>query len=88
MLIPGNDPGGRLGRGPLEFTVYIGNENTERPLLIARRMVEELHIGRAEFGVDALTGGCEVRIYHDPETLGRVRAYLQEKGILHDISVL
>jgi hypothetical protein len=78
------------GRGPVEITVFIPDENDgpRTPLQIAREMVESLHIGRAEFGVDLLTTGCEVRMYYEPAILDGIRAFLRENCIIHDISLL
>ena len=73
-----------------EMIVLISYENRFQeggtPEAVGREMVQALGIGRAEYGVDLFTGGCEVRIPYDERLLGAVRAWLAERGILHDIS--
>lgn len=71
-----------------EIVVFFSYDNPRPPAEIAQEMVQELRIGRAERGVDLLMGGVEVRLYFDADLLTQVRAYLSERGILHDISLL
>ena len=47
-----------------------------------------LEVGRVELGVDALTGGVELRVFYDDTLLRRIREYLIEQGVAFDISLL
>ncbi len=73
-----------------EMIVFISYENEfpddATPEETGRALVQALGIERAEYGVDLMTGGCEVRIPYDERLLADVRAWLAERGILHDIS--
>jgi hypothetical protein len=73
---------------PREIVVFFPNENEQPPMTLARALMEALHVGRAEIGVDALTGGVEVRLYYDPAVLEAARAWLDNSGVVHDISFL
>lgn len=69
-----------------EMIVFISYENPGSAEALGREMVLALQIPRAEYGVDIFTGGCEVRLDHDESLLTRIRAWLTERGIIHDIS--
>jgi hypothetical protein len=71
-----------------EIVVFISYENAERPRQLAEAMLAELKLAYLALGVDALTGGCELRLYYHKETLRVVRQYLEQHQILHDISYL
>jgi hypothetical protein len=73
-----------------EMIVFISYENEfpegGTPEETGRDLVQALGIERAEYGVDLMTGGCEVRIPYDEGHLANIRAWLAERNILHDIS--
>ena len=75
-----------------EMIVFISYENEfadgGAPESVGREMVQALEIERAEYGVDLFTGGCEVRIPYDENVLGEIRAWLEERAILNDISFI
>ena len=71
---------------PKELVVFLSYDNAERPRLLAERLLTDLKLPYIALGVDALTSGCELRLYYHPETLKEVRAYLTELKIQHDIS--
>ena len=74
--------------GLKEIVVFFSYENAERPRQLAEAMLVELKLAHLALGVDALTGGCELRLYYHKETLQQVREYLAQHDILHDISYL
>ena len=74
--------------GLKEIVVFFSYENAERPRQLAEAMLAELKIPHLALGVDALTSGCELRLYYHKETLQLVRGYLQRHQVLHDISYL
>ena len=71
---------------PREMVVFISYENEGSPEQMARQMVEALHIGRAEYGVDLFTGGCEVRIGFDRALLEDIYRWLVAQKIRFDFS--
>lgn len=71
---------------PKELHIYLPNDNKRAPMELARELVAALDAGWAEFGVDALTGGVEVRLYYNVEVLRQARAFLEEQGAIFDIS--
>ena len=73
---------------PQELVVFFSYDNAERPRQLAERLVADLKLPYLALGVDALTGGCELRLYYHPETLKDVKAYLEKRKILHDITTL
>lgn len=73
---------------PKELVVFFSYDNAERPRPLAERLLADLRLPHLALGIDALTGGCELRLYYHPETLKEVRTYLTERQILHDISTL
>jgi len=73
---------------PQEIVVFFSYDNRERPRKLAETMLAALKLSHLALGVDALTGGCELRLYYHTETLKQVRAYLNHHQILHDISYL
>jgi hypothetical protein len=75
-----------MATGAVEMVVFISYENPRSPEATAREMVDALQIERAEFGVDLLTGGCEVRLIYHPDRLAEVRRWLLEHNVIHDIS--
>ena len=77
--------GGR--RGPYEIVVFIAPDN-DGPLSLARQLRETVSAGRAEIGIDALTGGVEVRFYYEPQVLAAARQWLRDNQIVHDINLL
>lgn len=74
--------------GLKEIVVFFSYENEERPRQLAEKMLAELKLASLALGVDALTGGCELRLYYHKETLDQVRTYLVQQQVLHDISYL
>lgn len=72
---------------PKELVVFLSYDNAERPRLLAERLLSDLKLSCIALGVDALTSGCELRLYYHPETLNEVRAYLREHQIQHAISI-
>ncbi|WP_309718276.1 hypothetical protein [Armatimonas sp.] len=74
--------------GLKEIVVFLSYENEERPRQLAEAMLTELKLPYLALGVDALTSGCELRLYYHKETLASVRAYLDRHQILHDITYL
>ena len=70
--------------------IFISYENEfpdgGTPEETGRALVQALGIARAEYGVDLMTGGCEVRIPYNANLLADIRAWLGERAILHDIS--
>lgn len=73
---------------PREIVVFFSYDNVERPRRLAEALLGALRLPHLALGVDALTGGCELRLYYHKETLAQVRAYLESNRILHDISFL
>lgn len=71
-----------------EIVVFFSYENEKRPQQLAEAMLAALKIPHLALGVDALTSGCELRLYYHKETLELVRQYLRRHQILHDISYL
>lgn len=78
----------RTAAPPREMVVFVSYENEGVPEQIARQMVQDLHIGRAEYGVDLFTGGCEVRLGFDRALLEEVYAYLRGRNLRFDFSYL
>ena len=74
--------------GIKEIVVFFSYENQERPRQLAEAMLAELKLPYLALGVDALTRGCELRLYYHKETLAAVRTYLARHQILHDITYL
>lgn len=74
---------------PRLMMVFVSYENPS-PEALAQQMMADLQIqpGAAAVGVDLLTGGCEVRLYYDPLLLAHIRAYCDERNIVHDVSFL
>jgi hypothetical protein len=71
-----------------ELVVFFSYDNTERPRKLAEAMLAALGLPHLALGVDALTGGCELRLYYHKETLQRVLQYLRQHQILSDINYL
>lgn len=71
-----------------ELVVFFSYENEERPRRLAEAMLSELKIPHLALGVDALTGGCELRLYYHKETLGLVQEYFCRNAIVHNITYL
>ncbi|MBB6048254.1 hypothetical protein [Armatimonas rosea] len=71
-----------------EVVVFFSYDNPTRPRRLAEVMLAELKLPHLALGVDALTGGCELRLYYHKETLAQVQAYLHQRKIIHDISYL
>jgi hypothetical protein len=71
-----------------EIVVFFSYENEERPRQLAETMLMELKLAHLALGVDALTGGCELRLYYHQETLKRVQDYLARHRIVSDITYL
>ena len=74
--------------GIKEIVVFFSYENAKRPRELADAMLAELKIPYLAQGVDALTSGCELRLYYHKETLRLVRQYLDRHQIIHDITYL
>ncbi|MCX6367401.1 MAG: hypothetical protein NTX57_11910 [Armatimonadetes bacterium] len=74
--------------GLKEIVVFFSYENQERPRQLAEAMLKALQLPYLALGVDALTSGCELRLYYHKETLASVRTYLDRHKILHDITYL
>lgn len=71
-----------------EILVFLPNADAAHPpLATAREMVATLGVGRAEIGVDALTGGVEVRLYFDPSVLVAVRDYARATSLPIEVDV-
>lgn len=76
---------------PHEFVVFLpygSDPNKPAPLDTARALIAHLNVGRAEVGQDVLTGGVEMRFYYDARVLADAKAWLREKAVLFDVSVL
>ena len=74
---------------PREFVVFLPlTGGRPDPLETARALTAHLHVGRAEIGQDALTGGVEVRFYWDAALLTRAKTWLRERSIVFDVNVL
>ena len=73
---------------PREMIVFISYENEGVPEQIGREMVQALNVGRAEYGVDLLTGGCEVRMGFDRGLLEEIYRWLVANNIRFDFSYL
>jgi len=71
---------------PREMVVFISYENEGSPEQMARQLVEALQIGRAEYGVDLFTGGCEVRVGFDRALLEEIYRWLVAQKIRFDFS--
>jgi hypothetical protein len=71
-----------------EIVVFVSYENDASPRALAGELLTELALSALAVGVDALTGGCEVRLHFHPETLQAVRQYLERRKIVHDIAFL
>ena len=71
-----------------ELVVFFSYDNQERPRRLAEAMLASLKLPHLALGVDALTSGCELRLYYHKETLQRVQQYLKQHQILHDITYL
>lgn len=70
-----------------EIVVYLPVEgNAEPPLALANEMAATIGAGRAEIGVDALTGGVEVRVYYDRRALDTIRQWLASRRVLADVA--
>jgi autoinducer 2-degrading protein len=69
-----------------EMIVFLSYENDNRPEALARELARELNIEGAQFGVDMFTGGCEMRLRRDDALLERIRVWLRERAITHDVS--
>lgn len=74
--------------GIKEIVVFFSYENAKRPRDLADAMLAELKIPYLARGVDALTSGCELRLYYHKETLQLVQQYLDRHQIIHDITYL
>lgn len=84
----GEDAVGESQEAPVtrEMIVFISYENGGSPEAVGREMAQALEIDAAEFGVDMFTGGCEIRLAYDEALLDKIRDWLQNRGIVHDIS--
>ena len=77
-----------MAAGNREMVVFISYENKGSAETIGREMVQALEIGRAEYGVDMFTGGCEVRIPYSDSDLTRIRAWLVTRGVVYDMNLV
>jgi len=77
-----------IGRGPYrEIVVFLPTEAPDgaTALQTARTMSAALGAGRAEIGVDALTGAAEVRLYYDPNLYAAALDYAAHHGLYCEI---
>jgi hypothetical protein len=73
---------------PREMVVFISYENQVSPEQTAREMVQALNIGRAEYGLDLFTGGCEVRTGFDRSLLEEIIYWLRARQVIFDLNYL
>ena len=66
----------------------LGEGDTALPIDTARALAAHLRVGRAEVGLDALTGGVEVRFYFDPALVEAAKRWLKQRGVIFDVGVL
>ena len=71
-----------------EILVFVSYENEEPAAQLARQLVDALGVTCLASGIDALTGGAEVRFHYHPSTLEAVRTYLDAHHILYDLELL
>jgi|GEM_PF-6108321 hypothetical protein len=73
---------------PKEIVVFLPTNNPHPPLQIGQELVQFLGVGRAEFGIDPLLGGVEVRIFYAEGLLERIREWLQKQEAVFEITFL
>lgn len=73
---------------PREILVFVSYENDEPAERLAYRLLAQLGLERVAVGIDALTGGAELRLHYHPKTLEDVCTYLESRRIRHDIELL
>ena len=70
-----------------EIVVFLPDEGAGYPAPVetARALTTFLGVGRADLGVDALTGAVELRLHDDPTLYYAARNYLQGANVLFEI---
>ncbi len=68
------------GRGSTEVLVYLPFANIAPPTDLARELIGAVNTGRAEVGVDLLTGGVEIRFFYAPGLVAFVQDWAKKRG--------
>jgi hypothetical protein len=77
----------RESNSPRVLFVFLPNDN-DAPLNLAQELLSEVGALPAEVGIDPLTGGVEIRIPYNTQTLENIRRFLTEHDAVFDISQL
>lgn len=71
---------------PTEILVFLSYENDD-PRALAETLTRELGLRPIAAGVDALTGGVELRFYYQAARVDLLRDWLARRGALFSVEV-